>query len=222
MGAPRGRGTTSADSLTEPALRTDRAGAEDRTVPGRDPLPCAPLTLRIAAWLIDASLGVVVCAVLARLIGGSAMVRTLVHLVTFKSINGREGHQLSSALTPGPHQLDALRGLSGLLLVLLVISVGSVAYRVVTTAQWGAGIGKYLLGLRIAVRTPAGLALERPGWKRAWRRWAVPQAPGLIPFPGTGLLAYVPAFRDPLRRGLHDRAAGTVVVELVKPSGQRR
>ena len=187
-----------------------------------DGLPCAPLTLRVAAWLIDAALGLVGCVALARLVGGPSMVRTLVHLVTFKSVNGHEGHQLSAALTPGPHQLDALRGLTSLLVVLLVIAVGSVAYRVVTTAHWGAGIGKYLLGLRIAVRTPAGLRLERPGWQRAWRRWAVPQAPGLIPFPGTGLLAYLPAFRDPLRRGLHDRAAGTVVVDLGRrsaPSG---
>src|SRR5947209_15461934 len=109
MGAPRGRGTASADSLTQPAFSGGMSGADDRTVPDRDALPCAPLTLRIAAWLIDALLGVVVCAVIARLIGGSAMVRTLVHLVTFKSVNGREGHELSAALTPGPHQLDALR-----------------------------------------------------------------------------------------------------------------
>lgn len=149
------------------------------------------------------------------------MVRTLVHLVTFKSVNGSDGHRLSMALTPGPQQLAALRSLSRLLLVMLAIAVGSVAYRVVTTARWGAGIGKYLLGLRVAVRTPDGLQLVRPGWSRAWRRWAVPQAPGLIPLPGTGLLAYLPAFRDPLRRGLHDRAAGTVVVDLAKPTGQR-
>jgi hypothetical protein len=221
MGPPRRRGTTSPDRLNR-ALSTGIAGADDRMVPDDPPLACAPLTLRSVAWLIDAALGVVVCAVLARMIGGPAMLRTLVHLVTFKSVNGPEGHELSAALTPGPHQLDALRGLTRLLVLLLVVGVGSVAYRVVTTAHWGAGIGKYLLGLRIAVRTPAGLQLERPGWRRAWRRWAVPQAPGLIPFPGTGLLAYVPAFRDPLRRGLHDRAAGTVVVDVAKSSGRRR
>lgn len=196
--------------------------ADERTVPDHDSLPCAPLTLRVTAWLIDAALGLVVCLVLARVIGGAAMVRTLVHLVTFKSINGHEGHELSAALTPGPHQLDALRGLTRLFLVLLIIGTGSVTYRVVTTAHWGAGIGKYLLGLRIAVRTPTGVRLERPGWRRAWRRWAVPQAPGLIPLPGTGLLAYLPAFRDPLRRGLHDRAAGTVVVDLSRPDARRR
>ena len=194
----------------------------DEARPPSVPLPCAPLTLRIAAWLIDAALGLAACFLLTRVIGGPAMVRTLEHLVTFKSINGHEGHELSAAMTPGPHQLDALRGLTRLLVVLLVIGVGSVAYRVVTTAHWGAGVGKYLLGLRIAVRTPAGPQLQRPGFKRAWRRWAVPQAPGLIPFPGTGLLAYLPAFRDPLRRGLHDRAAGTVVVDLAKPGGRRR
>ena len=188
----------------------------------QDTLPCAPLTLRVAAWLIDAALGVLVCVVLARVAGGASMVRTFVHLVTFKSVNGPQGHQLSTALTPGPDQLAALRSLTRLLLVLLVIAVGSVAYRVVTTAKWGAGVGKYLLGLRVAVRTPEGVQLLRPGWQRAWRRWAVPQAPGLIPFPGTGLLAYLPAFRDPLRRGLHDRAAGTVVVDLARPRHSRR
>ena len=176
----------------------------------------------MGAWLIDAALGVIACVVLARLAGGAAMVRTLVHLVTFKSVNGSQGHQLSTALKPGPDQLAALRSLTRLLLLLLAIGMGSVAYRVVTTAKWGAGIGKYLLGLRVAVRTPEGVQLLPPGWQRAWRRWAVPQVPGLIPLPGTGLLAYVPAFRDPLRRGLHDRAAGTVVVDLARPASRRR
>ena len=180
------------------------------------------MTLRVAAWLIDVALGIIVCAVLARLVGGASMVRTLVHLATFKSINGHEGHQLSTALRPGPDQLAALRSLTRLFVVLLLIVVVSVGYRVVTTAHWGAGIGKYLLGLRVAVRTPEGLQLVRPGWGRAWRRWAVPQAPGLIPLPGTGLLAYLPAFRDPMRRGLHDRAAGTVVVDLATRTQRRR
>jgi hypothetical protein len=36
----------------------------------------------------------------------------------------------------------------------------------------------------------------------------------------TGLLAYLPALRDGRRRGLHDRAAGTVVIDLRAPVQQ--
>jgi hypothetical protein len=45
----------------------------------------------------------------------------------------------------------------------------------------------------------------------------LPQVSGLIPLPATGLLAYLPAFRDSRRRGLHDRAAGTVVIDTRAP-----
>jgi uncharacterized RDD family membrane protein YckC len=95
-----------------------------------------------------------------------------------------------------------------------VLAVVAAGYRVITTARWGAGIGKLLLGLRVVVDRGTATTAELPGWGRSWRRWVVPQGPGLIPLPATGLLAYAPALRDPRRRGLHDRVAGTVVVDI--------
>lgn len=174
----------------------------------------APLGRRTCAWLIDAAIGGMLAAGFVEIAGGANDARTLWHLIAFKSINGQTGHQLSNALSLTDPQPSALRPLLGLLVILTVIAAVGVAYRVVTTAMWGAGIGKALLGLCIVMDRADGTPAETPSWGRAWARWAVPQGPGLIPLPATGLLAYLPAFRDSRRRGLHDRAAGTVVVDV--------
>jgi hypothetical protein len=178
------------------------------------PYPLAPLGRRSAAWLIDAAIGGVLGYLFVRLCGGLGDVKTIWHAVTFKSVNGKAGHQLSQAMHPGAAGVSALKPIVGLLLIMTVLAVVGVAYRVVTTARWGAGIGKYLLGLRIVVDRGTATADERPSWGQAWRRWVVPQGPGLIPLPATGLLAYLPAFKDARRRGLHDRVAGTVVIDV--------
>lgn len=176
--------------------------------------PLAGLARRSAAWLIDVAGGAAAAALFVWLAGGMSMLRTLEHLVVWKSVNGTTGRDLSRALSPHADSLSALDAVAGLLAALAVIAVAGVAYRVVTTAMWGAGIGKALLGLRVAVLDGGQPVVRPPGWSRSWRRWLVPQVPGLLPLPCTGLLAYLPAWRDPLRRGLHDRAAGTVVVDL--------
>jgi uncharacterized RDD family membrane protein YckC len=186
----------------------------------------APLGRRAGAWLIDSALGAVLAAGFVHVAGGANDLRTLWHLFAFKSVNGKAGHQLSTALSPTNTQLSALRPVLGLLAVLAVIAVAGVAYRVGTTALWGAGLGKAILGLRIVADRPdrdschhgaddpRAHRTEPPSWGRSWARWAVPQGPGLIPLPATGLLAYLPALRDPRRRGLHDRAGGTIVVDV--------
>lgn len=173
---------------------------------------------RSSAWLIDAAIAGVLGYVFVRLCGGLSDVKTLWHVLTFKSVNGKAGHQLSQAMHPGAGGFAALKPIGGLLLIMTVLAVVGIAYRVVTTAKWGAGIGKYLLGLRIVVDRGTATSRELPSWAQAWRRWVVPQAPGLIPLPATGLLAYLPAFKDARRRGLHDRAAGTVVVDVTAPA----
>lgn len=172
---------------------------------------------RSAAWLIDAVIGGVAAYLIVSVCGGLDDVRTIWHVLTFKSVNGKAGHQLSQAMHPGAGGFSALKPIAGLLLIMTVLAVAGVAYRVVTTARWGAGIGKYLLGLRIVVDRGTATTAQLPTWGQAWRRWVVPQAPGLIPLPATGLLAYLPAFKDARRRGLHDRAAGTVVVDVTAP-----
>lgn len=178
--------------------------------------PLAPLGRRTAAWLVDAFAGALLAAAWMDALGGVDDLRALWHLVAFKSVGGSAGRQLSEVLHLQAPPLSAMGPLLRLCLLVFVVAAAAVAYRVSTTALWGAGLGKWLLGLRVITdRTPSGpAAYDLPGWGRAWRRWLVPQAPGLIPLPGTGLLAYLPAFTDRRRRGLHDRAAGTVVIDV--------
>ena len=114
---------------------------------------------------------------------------------------------------PTSSSLAALDPLARLLAILTVLTIAAVAYRVVTTAIWGAGLSKTLLGLRVVIDQSDAPAASPPGWARSWKRWGVPQVPGLIPLPATGLLAYLPALHDSRRRGLHDRAAGTIVID---------
>jgi uncharacterized RDD family membrane protein YckC len=177
----------------------------------------APLGRRVCAWLLDAALGLLLAACFVKVAGGEHDVSTVWHLMAFKSVGGQTGRELSAAMNPTSPSLSVLKPLAGLLAILTVISAVMVAYRVVTTAKWGAGIGKSLLGLRIVVEHPTESGTDTPGWARSWKRWAVPLAPGLIPLPATGLLAYLPAFRDDRRRGLHDRAAGTIVIDVRSP-----
>jgi uncharacterized RDD family membrane protein YckC len=179
--------------------------------------PLAPLGRRTAAWLLDACLGALLAAGFVTLAGGEHDVSTVWHLIAFKSVNGQAGRQLSAAMHPTPGNLAVLRPILGLLAILTVITAATVGYRVITTAKWGAGLGKTLLGLKVVIDTPDHCGSETPGWARAWKRWAVPMAPGLIPLPATGLLAYTPALRDHHRRGLHDRAAGTIVIDVRSP-----
>jgi hypothetical protein len=192
-------------------------------MPSESVYTLAPLSRRACAWLLDVGLGAALAFGFVDLTGGRHDLAAAWQLVAFKSVNGKAGHQLSAAMSPTGMSYTALKPVLGLLLLLMVVALGGVAYRVATTALWGAGIGKWLLGLRVIVdparldtstADPAAAPVTAPGWARAWKRWMVPQAPGLIPLPATSLLAYLPAAKDTLRRGLHDRAAGTLVVDI--------
>lgn len=178
----------------------------------------APLGRRVGAWLIDAGLGAVLALGFVTLAGGGGDLSALWHAAAFKSVTGKAGHDLSAAMNPTTAGWSTLKPIAGLLAILLVVTIGAVGYRIVTTAKWGAGIGKALLGLRVIADVATEAEPELPGWKRSLKRWAVPQVPGLIPLPATGLLACLPAFRDARRRGLHDRAAGTVVIDIRTPA----
>lgn len=102
--------------------------------------------------------------------------------------------------------------------------IGAIAaYQVVSVAQWGRTLGKLVAGTQV-VAVVSGAA---PGWSRAVLRWAVPSIVDLgFLLQGDGLVAglasrasavvtfvvYFGVLRQPLRQGLHDKAAGTVVV----------
>jgi len=99
-------------------------------------------------------------------------------------------------------------------LLAIQVAVG-VLYEVVLLALWGRTLGKHLLGLRVARFTDG----ERPAWSQALLRVLLVSAAVVAVdavLPGLGALAavgiYLTALRDPLRRGWHDHAGGTVVV----------
>jgi uncharacterized RDD family membrane protein YckC len=99
-------------------------------------------------------------------------------------------------------------------------------------SRWGASPAQRVLGLRIrmAAGAPRGAdSGDALPVEAAWRRWAVmavgPIAVGSLAASGAldrsilfvvngawYLVLLVSAARDPLRRGLHDRAAGTLVI----------
>jgi len=89
------------------------------------------------------------------------------------------------------------------LAVTLVYSTAFVAVR-------GATIGKSIVKIKVVNRADGSPV----GWNYAAVRALVPTVAGLIPVIGFALniAVYVRAFFHPLRQGLHDAAAGTVVV----------
>ncbi|MEP7112923.1 MAG: RDD family protein [Ilumatobacteraceae bacterium] len=92
------------------------------------------------------------------------------------------------------------------------IALTSVAfvYETVMIAVVGRTVGKIALGTRVVRLVDGG----RPGWSEATMRALVPLSLGAIPRVGVflGVLVYSLALWNPLRQGLHDKAAGTLVV----------
>jgi uncharacterized RDD family membrane protein YckC len=95
----------------------------------------------------------------------------------------------------------------------LLAAVGFVflaLYELVPTALWGRTLGKAIVGTRVV-----GIGDEKaPGWKRAILRWALPALAFQVHVVGWALALLVRAALtiDPLRRGVHDHLAGTIVV----------
>jgi uncharacterized RDD family membrane protein YckC len=97
-------------------------------------------------------------------------------------------------------------------LLVFNIAVTSVAFCYETTmiALLGRTVGKLAMGTRV-VRLVDG---ARPDWSESAMRALVPLSLGAIPRVGVflGVLVYSLALWNPLRQGLHDKAAGTLVV----------
>jgi len=96
-------------------------------------------------------------------------------------------------------------------LLLFNIALTSVAfvYQTVMITTLGRTVGKMAFGTRV-VRTDGGPV----GWSASSMRALVPLSLGAIPRIGVFLsvLVYSLALWSPLRQGLHDKAAGTLVV----------
>jgi uncharacterized RDD family membrane protein YckC len=96
----------------------------------------------------------------------------------------------------------------------LVLGIAMVAvafgYETVLVALTGRTVGKVATGTRV-VRSDDG---EAVGWWAAAQRSVVPLAFSSVPTLGflLGGLVYAWAVVDPRRQGLHDKAAGTLVV----------
>lgn len=86
-----------------------------------------------------------------------------------------------------------------------LLAVGMI-YEVSLTATRGQTLGKKAMRIRVAALPDGG----PPGFARAFARWVLPVFMNVVP--GLGLIAYAWILVDPLRQGLHDKAAGTVVV----------
>jgi uncharacterized RDD family membrane protein YckC len=84
-------------------------------------------------------------------------------------------------------------------------------YVIVPTALWGRTFGELIVGVRVVMQNDGRL----PGWKASVQRWFLPAVALFIPYAGwavsIGLRATLVV--DPLRRGIHDRMAGTIVVK---------
>lgn len=97
---------------------------------------------------------------------------------------------------------------------LLTFNIGLTAaafvYETLMIGFLGRTVGKIALGTRVVRLVDGG----RPTWSEAAMRALVPLALGAIPQVGVvlGLVVYSLALWNPLRQGLHDKAAGTLVV----------
>lgn len=106
---------------------------------------------------------------------------------------------------------------------LLALNLATVAvafvYETVLIARFGRTLGKVATGTRV-VRAHDGTAV---GWFAAAERAVVPLAFASVPEVGfaLGAIVYSMALLGPLRQGLHDRAAGTLVVLNGSPAPAR-
>ena len=95
-------------------------------------------------------------------------------------------------------------------LTLLWLGV-SLFYNTAMIAIYGATLGKRIMKLRVVNRTDGSPV----NWTYAAVRALVPTLAGVVPVIGFALniAVYVRAFFHPFRQGLHDAAAGTIVVQ---------
>jgi uncharacterized RDD family membrane protein YckC len=95
--------------------------------------------------------------------------------------------------------------------LIAIFFVVDLTYEVTMVRVFGRTLGKMVLGIRI-VRIPDG---SHPDWGQSGVRYLVPGVADAIPVWFSGLFAigiYLTAMFDPAYRGVHDKAAGTLVL----------
>jgi uncharacterized RDD family membrane protein YckC len=98
------------------------------------------------------------------------------------------------------------------LLWITVLWVGvSLIYNTVAIAVWGTTVGKWIARLKVVNRADGSSVSLNYAAVRA----LVPTVVQLVPAigPGLAIVVYLRAVFHPLRQGLHDAAAGTIVVK---------
>lgn len=172
------------------------------------PVQLAARWRRAVAGVVDATPFLLAALGLAVLIQGPRVGSALWPGVFTKKVDTRSlGLPDISPTQPVPaSQLQALMVFSAVMLAVYGLWT---AYRVILLSRYGRTGGKWLMGIAVVdARDPR----RNPSVGQAFRRGLVPQGAGLVPLPLTGFLPYLWIFRDARNQGLHDRAAGTLVV----------
>ncbi len=95
----------------------------------------------------------------------------------------------------------------------ILATVVAALYEVILVRKWGQTLGKRILNIKVVRVTDGNL----PDWTASLVRYLLPVVPLLIPVPvvniALSLTVYLVAVTNPLRRGWHDRAAGTLVIK---------
>jgi uncharacterized RDD family membrane protein YckC len=95
-----------------------------------------------------------------------------------------------------------------LLMLQVTLAIG---YEVVLLGIWGRTVGKWVFGIRVASYADG----KKPGWGQSGQRVLLPGVFSAVPLPFVSALQWVvygSSGLHPLRRGWHDRYAGTIVV----------
>ena len=111
---------------------------------------------------------------------------------------------ISAGFSPGDQVTS-----STLLVFNIAVTAVAFAYETVMITMLGRTVGKLAFGTRVVLMDGSA-----PGWSESAMRALVPLSLGAIPRIGVflGVLVYSLALWSPLRQGLHDKAAGTLVV----------
>lgn len=109
-----------------------------------------------------------------------------------------------------PNSFNVSRFMGDIFWFLILSLLVSGAYEIAFVALRGQTLGKMAVGIKV-VQIEDG---QIPSWGRAGLRYVVPAGAGRVPTVGgiAQLLVYLWLLWDPMRQGIHDKVARTVVI----------
>ncbi|MDQ1720617.1 MAG: hypothetical protein QOI26_351 [Pseudonocardiales bacterium] len=172
------------------------------------PVQLAEPWRRACAWTVDVVPFLLLAYGLAVAVQGSRVGSALWPGIFTKNYDTRAMGlpEVGLSQVPSSAELQGLMLFAGAMLFVFALWT---AYRVLLVARAGGTLGKRLLEIAVV---DAADPRRHPSLAAAVRRSLVPQAAGLVPVPCTGMVPYLWLLKDSRRQGLHDRAAGTLVV----------